>query len=297
MLWHISFMSYILKQFNAQFPNDLACLDFMFKTRWPHGLECPGCGKKHSSFHHITGRRAYSCAWCAHHVYPTAGTIFHKSSTSLHSWFFAIFLMSSSKNGVAAKELQRHIGVTYKTAWRMNHEIRKLMADGKPGKLMGVVEADETYIGGVRTGKRGRGAAGKTAVIGLVERDGKVIAKVIDAVTTANVFGHITRNVDISAALYSDELAVYRYAPKWGYKHRKVNHGEEEYVRGDVHTNTIEGFWSQLKRSVNGTHHFISRKYLQKYVDEFSFRYNHRKAGAIFPFLAARLGDTLPAAA
>lgn len=134
-------------------------------------------------------------------------------------------------------------------------------------------------------------------MIGIVERDGRVIAKVVDSVTTANVFGHITRNVDVSAALYSDELAVYRYAPKWGYKHRKVNHGREEYVRGEVHTNTIEGFWSQLKRSVNGTHHFISRRWLQAYVDEFSFRYNHRKADAIFPLLAARLGDTLSAAA
>lgn len=289
-------MSYILKEFNQQFPNDSACLDFMFKARWPKGCVCPECGKK-DCFHPIEKRRSYSCAWCGHQVYPTAGTIFHKSSTSLTSWFFAIFLMSASKNGVAAKELQRQIGVTYKTAWRMNHEIRKLMADGKPGKLMGIVEADETYHGGVRPGKRGRGAAGKTPIIGLVERGGKVIAKVVDAVTTNNVFTNITQNVDRSAALYSDELAVYRYAPKWGYKHRKVNHGDKEYVRGEVHTNTIEGFWSQLKRSVNGTHHFISSKHLQKYVDEFSFRYNHRKADAIFPILSDRLGEQLSSAA
>jgi transposase-like protein/Zn ribbon nucleic-acid-binding protein len=290
-------MSYILKEFNAQFPDDRACLDFMFKVRFPRGSTCPECQKK-DSFHPLENRRAYNCQWCGHHFYPTAGTIFHKSPTSLQSWFFAIFLMSASKNGVAAKELQRQLGVTYKTAWRMAHQIRKLMADGKPAKLMGIVEADETYMGGVRKGgKRGRGAEGKTPVIGIVERDGRVIAKVVDRVTTNNVFTNISRNVDRSAALYSDELAVYRYAPRFGYKHRKVNHGRKEYVRGDVHTNTIEGFWSQLKRSVNGTHHSVSAKHLQKYVDEFSFRYNHRKADAIFPILSARLGEQLSAAA
>lgn len=289
-------MSYILKEFNAQFPDDRACLDFMFKVRFPHGSTCPECQKR-DSFHPLEGRRSYNCQWCGHHFYPTAGTIFHKSSTSLQSWFFAIFLMSSSKNGVAAKELERQLGVTYKTAWRMAHEIRKLMADGKPAKLMGIVEADETYIGGKRPGKRGRGAAGKTPVIGIVERDGKVIAKVVDRVTTSNVFTNISRNVDRSAMLYSDELAVYRYAPKFGFKHRKVNHGRKEYVRGDVHTNTVEGFWSQLKRSINGTHHSVSPQHLQKYVDEFAFRYNHRASGAIFPVLADRFAEQLSEAA
>jgi transposase-like protein len=289
-------MSYSLREFQTQFPTERACLDFMFKARWPRGLQCPECEKK-NCYYPIEKRRSYSCAWCGHQVYPTAGTIFHKSSTKLQSWFFAIFLMSASKNGVAAKELQRQLGVTYKTAWRMNHEIRKLMADGKPPKLSGIVEADETYHGGVRPGKRGRGAAGKTPIIGLVERGGNVIAKVVDSVTTANVFTNITRNVENGASIYSDELAVYRYAPKWGYRHRKVNHGDKEYVRGEVHTQTIDGFWSQLKRSVNGTHHFISSKHLQKYVDEFSFRYNHRKADAIFPILSDRLGEQLSSAA
>lgn len=289
-------MSYILKEFNAQFPDDRACLDFMFKVKYPRGGTCPECSKT-DCFHPIENRRSYSCQWCGHQVYPTAGTIFHKSTTSLQSWFFAIFLMSASKNGVAAKELQRQLGVTYKTAWRMAHQIRKLMADGKPAKLMGVVEADETYIGGKRPGKRGRGAAGKTPVIGIVERNGKVIAKVVNSVTTANVFTNISRNVDRAAVLYSDELAVYRYAPKFGYKHRKVNHGRKEYVRGDIHTNTIEGFWSQLKRSINGTHHSVSPQHLQKYVDEFAFRYNHRSCEAIFPVLADRFAEQLSAAA
>lgn len=281
-------MKFTIKDFDAQFPNDRACLNFIFKSRWKDGPTCPDCAKK-DCFYPVGKRRSYSCSWCGFQLYPTAGTILHKSSTSLRLWFFAMFLMSSSRNGVAALELQRQIGVTYKTAWRMAHQIRKLMDDPKPGKLMGIVEADETYIGGVRPGKRGRGAAGKTPVIGIVERGGDVRAKAVDSVTTANVFTNITRNVEIPSSIYSDELAVYRYSTKWGYRHRKVNHGREEYVRGDVHTNTIEGFWSQFKRSVDGTHHHVSRRHLQSYLNEFVYRYNRRSCGvALFALLVER---------
>lgn len=150
-------MAYSFKDFEAQFPDDAACLDFIYRQRWPKGAKCE-CGKE-DCFYRITKRRAYSCSFCGAQIYPAAGTIFHKSETSLKSWFFAIFLMSASRNGVAAKELQRQLGVTYKTAWRMAREIRKLM-HGNGSLLSGVVEADETYIGGKREGKRGRGALG-----------------------------------------------------------------------------------------------------------------------------------------
>jgi transposase-like protein len=239
----------------------------------------------------------YACAFCGHQNYPTAGTIFHKSETSLKSWFFAIFLMAQSRNGVAAKELERQLGVTYKCAWRMAHQIRKLLASGLGNKMMGIIEADEAYFGGIRPGKRGRGAAGKTPVIGLVERGGRVDAKVVDRITTSNVFTNIDRKVDRSASLYSDEFAVYRCAPKFGFRHRKVNHGSGEYVRGDVHTNSIEGFWSQVKRSIGGTHHSVSRKYLQNYINEFSFRYNHRHDASLFASMVSRVPSTLSQAA
>src|SRR5580693_1115047 len=215
-------MKYTLSEFRAQFPDDRACLDFLFKVRWPNGGTCGECGKK-KCFHPIVKRRSYSCAWCGWQLYPTAGTIFHKSSTSLVSWFFAMFLMSTSRNGVAALELQRQIGVTYKTAWRMAHQIRKLMSDDG-GKLKGIVEADETYIGGVRPGKRGHGAAGKTAVVGVVERGGPVKAKVVAKVTTTNVFGTVQRNVENGAVLHTDESPVYNYAAGFGFKHHVVNH-------------------------------------------------------------------------
>lgn len=289
-------MRYTFKQFDSQFPDDRACLDFIFRTRFPKGATCPECSKS-DCFHPVKNRRSYACAWCGEQIYPTEGTIFHKSSTSMKSWFFAMFLISTSKNGVAAKEIQRHVGVTYKCAWRMAHQIRKLMAQD-PTKLKGTVEADETYVGGKQAGKRGRGAAGKTPVVGVVERRGAVVAKVVDGVTTNNVIGFIRQHVDESTALYSDELAVYNYAAKFGYKHSKVNHGAGEYVNGRVHTNTIEGFWSQVKRSIDGTHHGVSRKHLQNYVNEFAYRYNLRfSEQPIFELLAQRVATPMPIAA
>lgn len=208
-----------------------------------------------------------------------------------------MFLMSTSRNGVAAKELERQIGVTYKTAWRMAHEIRKLM-DEDPGKLKGEVEADETYVGGIRPGKRGRGAAGKTPIVGLVERGGKVRARVVGSVTTSNAFGNINQNVERGATIYTDELPVYNYCAGYGYKHEVVNHGAKEFVRGKAHTNTLDGFWSQLKRSLDGTHHHVSRKYLQNYVNEFAYRYNHRfSSSSMFSLMAGRTGLPLSEAA
>lgn len=287
-------MSYTLLDFQTQFPDDGACLDFLFKTRWPDGGTCAECGKK-DCFHPVNKRRSYECAWCGYQVYPTAGTIFHKSVTPLTSWFFAIMLMSNSKNGVAAKEIERQVGVTYKTAWRMCHEIRKLMAN-EPIKFTGECEADETYVGGKRSGKRGRGAEGKTPVIGVVQRRGGVQAKVVDVVRTANAIKQIRATVEPGTKIHTDEYPAYNYVSKLGYSHEVVNHGAKEYVRGRCHTNTIEGFWSQLKRSIDGTHHHVSRKHLQAYVDEFAFRYSNRWF-SIFPLIVERTGRQLYAKA
>jgi transposase len=263
------------KDFDQMFPDDAACLDFLFRARYANHV-CE-CGHR-DCFHRIAKRRKYCCAWCGAHLAPTADTIFHKSETSLKSWFFAIFLFAKSKNGVAAKEIERQVGVTYKTAFRMAHKIRELMASGG-NMLTGIVEADETYIGGKRAGLRGRGAAGKTPVIGVVERRGEVRATVVTNVTAGNAIGHIRKNVETTAQVVTDELPVYNFTGKFGFKHVRVNHGSGEYVVGRAHTNTIEGFWSQVKRSIDGTHHSVSPKYLQNYVNEFSFRYNRRFEG------------------
>jgi transposase len=268
-------MKYTVKDFRNQFPNDDVCLDYLLTVRYG-GKEgdCSKCSKK-ANFSRILGRKNYACSWCGAHISPAANTVFSKSDTPLTTWFLAIFLMSQSKNGVAAKEIERLTGVTYKCAWRMMHQIRKLMEQG--GSLFGgMVEADETYVGGKRRGARGRGAKGKTPVFGIVERGGDVYAKVVENVKAKTIMPLIRENVQIGANVMTDEFCIYKGSTKAGYKHDTVNHGAEEYVRGDVHTNTIEGFWSQLKRGIDGTHHSVSGKYLQKYVDEFAFRYNHR---------------------
>jgi transposase-like protein len=291
-------MKYTIKDFRAQFPNDAACLAYIFNQKHPEGSTCPKCGRK-DSYTLITKRRAYACI-CGHQIHPTGGTIFHKSRTSLQTWFFAMFLMTASKNGISAMELQRQVGVTYKTAWRMAHQIRQLMnEDVKSLKLSGVVEADETFIGGLEENKHaskrkhaGRGATGKATVIGVAERGGSISAKVVRDNSRPYVIPHIMRQVAKGSTVMTDEHAAYNILPVAGYGHETVKHGDKEYVRGAVHTNSIEGFWSQLKRSINGTFHQVSPKHLQKYVNEFAYRYNRRRSETpMFSHLSASVAE------
>ena len=288
---------YTIKEFHAQFPDDRACLDFIFKTRWLDGGKCK-CGKS-DCFYLVKGRRTYACSWCGTQISPTAGTIFHKSETSLKSWFFAMFLMSSSKNGVAAKELERQLGVTYKCAHRMGHKIRQLMQSGEGDMMSGIVEADETFVGGLsknmHKGKRkvrGTGGIGKTPVIGVLERGGNVKAKVVNDVRTKTLLPNIMANVAKGTTVCTDEWCGYNALRKAGFQHLSVNHGVREYVRNGVHTNSLDGFWSQLKRSINGTFHHVSPKYLPSYVNEFVYRYNLRGSEQpIFHDLSAKVAE------
>lgn len=197
--------------------------------------------------------------------------------------------MSTSKNGVSAKEIQRQTGVTYKTAWRMQRQIRLLMhPDTDP--LRGTVEIDDTYIGGKRHGKRGRGAEGKTPVLGMVEREGDVKANVVENLKMRTVEPLISENIEKKSEVYTDEFFSYQHIKNYDYDHDVVKHRIKEYVRGNVHTNTIEGFWSQLKRSIHGTYHSVSPKHLQLYVDEFAYRYNHRASSVpVFELLLQRV--------
>ncbi|MGD1088952.1 MAG: IS1595 family transposase [Verrucomicrobiota bacterium] len=287
---------YTVKDFNADFKTDADCLAFVFKMRYPNGATCK-CGKK-DCFYPIRGRKCYCCSHCGYQISPTAGTIFHKSETPLKSWLFAMFLISNSKNGVSAMELQRQIGVTYKTAWRMAHQIRNLMQGGG-GILKGFIEADETFIGGLaknmHKGKRkvrGTGGMGKTPVIGVLERGGNVQAKVVADITSQTLLPNIMENVEKGATVCTDEWCSYNALSKAGYNHYRVAHGVREYVRNGVHTNSIEGFWSQLKRSINGTFHHVSKRHLQKYVNEFVYRYNLRQSeNPIFSDLSNRVAD------
>ena len=265
---------YTIKSFDKQFPNDDACLDFLKNARWPDGITCAKCDQITKHFR-ISGRKVYGCEFCGSHVSPTADTIFHKSSTSLRSWFHAMFLMASTRTGISAKQLEREIGVTYKTAWRMFTQIRKLMAQGDI-VLFGEVAVDETYIGGRRPGKRGRGAEGKTIVAGMVQRGGPAVVKVVPDVKARTLLPMIQEHVPTGQTVYTDEMLSYNRLSRLGYTHETVQHSAKQYVVGRVHTNNIEGMWSNVKRGIDGVNHAVSPKYLQGYLDAYVYRFNHR---------------------
>ncbi|MBL6853446.1 MAG: IS1595 family transposase [Alphaproteobacteria bacterium] len=273
-------MKYTFKQFQAQFPDDAACLLAIMNIQYGGtNIVCPGCGVQ-AQFHAMEKRRGFACQECGHHIYPCAGTIFHKSSTKLTHWFFAMYLMTSTRHGVAAKELERQIGCTYKTAWRMAHELRKLMAsaDGHgQGPLSGHVEVDETLIGGRNTGEgQANYMANKTTLLGMMERDGRIVAGPVPSRRQYVLERAIKRNVEKGTTISTDEWKGYNNLEPMGYVHGTVNHSDDEWVNGIHHTNSIEGHWSQLKRAIRGTHVHVSRKHLWKYVSEFSYRRNMR---------------------
>jgi transposase len=275
---------YSIMEFKRDFPDDDACLEWLWRRRFApdgHTASCPKC-RQPRRFHRLTNQPAYSCDICGWHLHPTAGTIFHKSSTALWLWFYAMYLMSSTRSGISAKQLERQIGVTYKTAWRMLNRIRnKLMTEDGLASLSGEVEADETYMGGTRRGQQrhpGRPKAGshKTPVFGIAERGGQVVAKVTPDTKVHTLEPVIRGHVLPRSIIYTDEHHSYQHLGKRGYVHRRIPHAQKVYVTGSVHTNTIEGFFSLMKNGIQGTYHSVSRKWLQGYLDEFAWRYNHR---------------------
>lgn len=271
-------IKYTLNDLQKDFPDDKACLDWLMSHRYPEGITCKLCGKI-TTHHFIDSRKSYSCQECGHHVHPTANTIFEKSATPLTKWFYAIYLMASTRTGIAAKQLERELGVTYKTAWRMFTLIRSRLDDENGDPFGGEdkdVEVDETYVGGKRQGKRGRGAKGKTPVVGIVERKGQVKAVVVPDVKSETVLPIVHKTVAKYTRVHTDEFQIYNRLKAMGYDHNRILHSSKIYVMGNVHTNTIEGFWAQVKNAVRGVHHGVKPKYLQWYVNEYCFRYNHR---------------------
>lgn len=271
-----------VREFFKRFPDDESCLEHIFKVRFGDRHVCKACGVD-SSFHRMSNRRAWACAACGDHIYPTAGTIFQDTRTPLQIWFYAIYLFVTTRHGVSGKELQRQLGVTYKTAWRIGHKIREQMERSDfSGLLGGHIEADETYVGGKTRGK-GQGYKGdKTIVMGMKERNGPIRAKVVSDAKMPTLRKMILDNVEVGSAVSTDELNSYNLLTGDGYEHGRVNHSAKEWSRydaksGDTYsTNEIEGFWRLFKASVRSTHIHVSGKHMQKYVDEFSFRQNHR---------------------
>ncbi|WP_417515812.1 IS1595 family transposase [Minwuia sp.] len=275
--------AFSVRDFFKRFPDDEACLTHIMEVRFGMEHECRACGEV-ASFHRMSNRRAYACAKCGDHLYPTAGTVFEDTRTPLQLWFYAIYLFVTTRHGVSAKELQRTLGVTYKTAWRMGHKIRELMTKAESFEMLaGHVEMDEAYVGGRRPGKRGRGAAGKTIVMGMVERNGKTRAKVIPNVKKTTLREVTLANVEKGSVVSTDELMSYGLLTGDGYKHGSVKHGAKEWsvydYREDVThtTNHVEAFWQIFKQSVRSTHIHISAKHAESYLNEFTFRSNHRQ--------------------
>lgn len=269
---------FTVKSFFQRFPTDEACLEAIRAKRMGgNRMTCAKCGRD-AKFYRIEGRRAYACQFCGDHFYPCVGTPFAESRTSLQTWFYAIYLFTTTRHGVPAKELERQLGVTYKTAWRMARILRELMgAQGGGGKLDGIVEIDEAYFGGdKRDGKTGRGATGKTLLVGMVERDGRRRAVVVPNARTVSLRPVIEANVSKDALIMTDELRSYSLLAREGWDHQTVNHARREYARGIVHTQTVENFWGRLKASINGTHVHVSAKYLQVYAGEFAYRASQR---------------------
>ncbi|WP_397506129.1 IS1595 family transposase [Qipengyuania sp. R86523] len=269
-----------LRKFQDRFPTEESCLEHLKLTRFGERHECEKCDKD-AQFYRVQKRRSYACEHCGHQIYPTAGTPFHRTRTSLRDWFYVMFLFCTTRNGVAAKEVERQIGVTYKTAWRMCHEVRKYMAivdgDEPLGGPFKTVEIDETFIGGFKRG--GQGGKGKSVVLGMRQRDGDIVTRVVANRRSGTLLPHIHAFVKPHSEVYTDELIAYGGLRALnGYWHKTVNHSKGEYVcrNSGATVNGIEGFWAQLKRSINGTHIHVSQKHLPKYLGEFEFRHNRR---------------------
>jgi transposase len=282
-----SMLPYTLKDFQKQFPDDATCLEWLKNRLYPaEGIYCETC-EATTKHHRVKSRPSYSCDNCGHHVHPTAGTIFHKSPTPLTTWFYAIYLMAQTRCGISAKQIQRETGVTYKTAWRMFKQIRSMLADENmpplgSGGSKRPVEMDETYYGGVRKGGAGRRLASdkgkKVMVIGIVERKGSVRAVVSDNKEASTMAGLVRQYVLPKSTVFTDESKSYNTIGRYfdRYDHQRINHSEKIYVSGQVHTNTIEGFWMLVKTGIRGVYHQVGRHYLQSYLNEYSFRYNRR---------------------
>lgn len=262
------------------------CRAYLEELRWPDGPECPRC--KNRSVSRIEGRGQYDCNSCRYQFSVTAGTALHDSHLPLWKWFLTAYMMIESKKGVSANQIKRTIGVSYKTAWYLCHRIRSAMGDACNTPLNDIVEADETFVGGKARGK-GRGYTGnKACVAGVVERGGEVRLKVIPDRTRKALHDFLDGTVDLKSleAIYTDEWEAYK---GFSDDHQTINHSLEEWVRGDIHTNTVESVWSLLKRAIIGAYHQISHKHLDAYLDELEWRFSNRRNPYLFRDTIAQL--------
>ena len=266
-------MRFTVSDFLKKFPDDNACIDHLFQRKYTDSC-CPKCEKK-TKFYRVKRRKSFECGTCGYQVYPMSGTIMEGSTTPARLWYYAIYLFSQSKNGVSAKELERQLGVTYKTAFRMGHRIRESMAR-QSVELVGVVHIDESLYGPRgKNNKRGWAAEKKVCLFGMIEKGGNVKVVVVKDRKNETLIPIIEKYVSKdSEALHTDKFGVYKKLPGRGFKHKIKDNTT-------VSTNCIEGYWGNFKKSIAGTHTWVTEGYLQNYLTEFEFRHNNRK-GDIF---------------
>jgi transposase len=294
-------MRYTIMDLQRDFPDDDACLDWLKEYLYPDGIYCE-VDKKITPHHRMKKRRSYSCEQCGHHVHPTADTIFHKSSTPLTLWFYAIYLMSATRAGISAKQLERELGVTYKTAWRMFHQIRKMMADDEDDMLSGDVEVDETYMQPdpqkntrVKAKQPNKRYYDSEIVFGMVERNGRAKVRHVKSSGVSVLVPEINKSITKQSTIYSDEHRSYMKISVWGYGHLTVKHSDLEFVAGRIHTQNVENLWSNMKRGIRGVYRHVDAKYLQAYANEYAFRYSHRKGVSMFWAIMDRVEKTTKA--
>lgn len=267
----------------AEYGTDDHCRARLVHLRWPKGVKCLRCDTDKTSL--ISTRELFQCDSCGYQFSATVGTIFHDSHLPLTKWFLATYIMTESKKGISANQLKRMIGVSYKTAWYLCHRIRKAMVEANPEPLTGTVEVDETYLGGKRR-HVGRGNLdNKTMVLGAIQRGGAVRLQVEKRKKASKKILHAFINktvADEAQRIMTDENPGYNGIADEDTTHESVNHSMEEYVRGDVHTNSVESVWSLFKRSIVGSYHQVSVKHLPAYLEEFEWRFNNRQNPYLF---------------
>jgi transposase-like protein len=306
------------------FATEEACINYLEKMRWPEGIICLKCGEKRVTRHQtaetsrqrknrktgametkrVPARFIYQCnvPTCGHQFSVTTGTLFHDTHLDLEKWFHAVALMCNAKKGLSALQMKRDLSVAYKTAWYLNHRIREAMGlveEATQEPLTGVVEADETYIGGKYDKRRKRAKWDKEPVFGIVQRDGKARTYHMPEPTMKKIMEKIKGDVSVNAdGIYTDDGKFYgtTAGALKNHNHQRVNHIAKEWVRGDVHTGTIDGYWSLLKRGIIGSFHQVSIKHLNRYLSEFQFRWNNRETQDMFALVIAALviGIALP---
>ena len=274
----------------VDFDTDAECRQALEELRWPEGVQCLRCQSFKIS--RITTRKQFDCNVCRYRFSVTTGTIFNDSHLALPKWFMAIFLMCESKKGISANQMRRILGVAQKTAWYLCHRIRKAMETETPKALTGIVEVDETYIGGKRRVGTGNYKSHKAMVLAALQRNGEIRLMTGKTNDRKTLHGFIREHAPDPRRIMTDEWPAYRGIEDSDTTHETVQHSAKEYVRGDVHTNSVEGAFGLFKRAVIGSFHQISHKHLDRYLDEFEFRYNNRKNAYLFRDTITRLVTT-----